>query len=188
MACDMMRISLALTKETIIPLHGLGIIVSQHAILLIAFVVLALGSRGEVGVAGQGVLSGSLLIAWGSLPLAIDILTAWPWSISSAPILAGFGLTLQVLLVFVALTSAAIIARAKVLNKSGRFTLLFLAVAQVLQVAVQVVSPLVGNVASLALMAYATVPLMFLAAGVALLLFGRVEGLRYRAQLVRENW
>lgn len=186
------RIEVPITETLVVPLDGPIVLLAAAATRAAAFTVLAIGTVGEVGVTAGSVVGRAALIIWGARDLVLVLLSLMPSTIASA---LG-GLTVALMLLFAAAAVAAVIqvVRARVLSGVARWVLLPIAVVDCFYAALATPLPIPTG-AELPVVTAISVwptefvfPLLTLLAGVALLLWGRMEALKHRAQVVHNAW
>jgi hypothetical protein len=160
-------------------------------LLAAAWVVLALGVGGEIGIVGTSRLGAAALIVWGARDVVVDLLGLLPWD----PEAPGWGamvivqVALQLLGAAGAVAAAVVVARTRVLTGWLRRLLAPVAVVEVLEVALSWLPVTdVGATVAFAWWLQVLLVVLLLAFGIGLLLHGRSEAVRHRAQLIKDAW
>lgn len=186
------RVELPVTTTFIVPLDGPAVAMAAGAARAAAFIILATGVAGELGVTARSLVGRTALILWGTRDLVLLLLQLIPFTIGSAS--GGGYVALQLLFAVAALAAAIQVVRARVLSGPARWAILPIAVVDCFFAVVSDPPPSATDLAlriMLALSAWPTEfihPVLTLLAAVAFLLWGRTEALKHRAQVIHDAW
>lgn len=186
------QVSLPITDSFAIPLNGLAFSVAAGALRAAGFVCAALGVRGEVGLAGRRTLGSVALVVWGLRDLGFDVLALLDPSVQPASIVVAsiWHLTSTA----AGLIAAFAVAHARVVVGWARWTLLPLAVFELL-LTMFVNVPVFGtDFGLLVVLLLGQLPIRFaepallLLIATALLTWSRLEAVKHRARIAYNAW
>lgn len=188
------RAGLPVTETFVIPLSGSIASFAAAVTRLAAFLVAALGVGGELGFAGRSRTGQVALVLWGARVLTFSLLSLIPIDDAASPAVGITGLVAQVLFVAAAVVSVVLVVRARVLTGFARWVLLPTAVVDVAFLALAYPPPFGTEVALSIMVSLAAWPselvdpALTLLIAVTLLLWGRTEAVKHRAQVVHDAW
>lgn len=188
------QVELPITETFIVPLNGPVVAFAAAATRAAAFIILATGTAGELGVTAQSPAGRAALIAWGTRDLVFLLLAAIPFPVPLESALGQLFIAVQLLFAIAAIVAAIQVIRARVLSGAARWAFLPIAAIDCLFAAISNPLPFATGAAlsvMLALSARPTeflYPVLTLLAAIAFLLWGRTEAIKHRAQVIHDAW
>jgi hypothetical protein len=166
--------------------------VSSAIVRAAGFLIAAFGVRGEIGITGGSTLGTAALVVYGARDV-LFVVSGWAAADGTAiPFWVGVVVTgFVVVAALAALVAGVVVFRAHVLGGIGRGALLVVGVVEVVLAVPQSIPLQAMSLLLLAAHLELVLPgllVVLVVLGLSYLLFGRVEAVKHRVDLIKEAW